>query len=377
MIQRYRVRATWTTSALVLSASLGLTACARDGASGPAAAASDAGVTSEGGQMPVSDTEQAASTSNASVGNSGSTSATSASSSTTTDPAASSGEMRAAQCGDWACFPMPNPEADPARPADYDTSDADVVFDRVTGLLWQKAAPPEQVKADVVETACDEVTLSGFSDWRLPTLMELVSLVDHASDAAAGTLKTADAFADSGPYDFWSSTLVVESNGRWLASLSAGYVDAPSAAANARVRCVRTHEVRATGSEHYTASGTGENGTVLDHWTGLTWHAQATTSEYSFAEAAVYCAGSTLGGGGWRVPSARELITLVDRSSEQALKIDDAFFSGTQRNTWTSSPSRLLNASAWFVDFQLARLDDLMITGGDLVDQKFSVRCVR
>ncbi len=59
------------------------------------------------------------------------------------------------------------------------------------------------------------------------------------------------------------------------------------------------------------------------------------------------------------------------------MKIDSAFFSGTERNTWTSSPSTLLTASAWFVDFRLAKLDDLMVTGGDLIDQKFSVRCVR
>lgn len=272
---------------------------------------------------------------------------------------------------------MPNPDATPPRPADYDTSDPNVVFDRVTGLLWQRAAASEQIKADVAGNACDELALAGFTDWRLPQLMELVSLIDHASDAAPGTVKTTDAFSDSGPYDFWSSSLFGDATGRWLASLSGGYIDAPSAAASARVRCVRTHEVRATGSEHYTASGSGEDGTVRDNWTGLIWHARATASEYSFAEAAAFCADSTLDGGGWRVPSARELITLTDRSSEQDLKIDDGFFSGTERNTWTSSPSRLLNASAWFVDFQLAKLDDLMVTGGDLVDQKFSVRCVK
>lgn len=300
-----------------------------------------------------------------------------ASGATVTDAATSTDGTLATDCGDWACFPMPNPDSTPPRPADYDTTDPDVVFDRVTGLLWQKVAAPTQLEADAVSNACDDLALGGFADWRLPSLMELVSLVDHASDAAPGTLKTTDAFSDSGPYDFWSASRLVGSNGRWLASLSGGYVDAPGAAARARVRCVRTHQARATGSEHYTALGAGESGTVLDAWTGLTWHARATPSEYSFSEAAAYCMASTLDGGSWRVPSARELITLVDRGSAQELKIDDAFFSGTQRNTWTSSPSRLLNASAWFVDFQLAKLDDLMITGGDLVDQKFSVRCVR
>lgn len=282
-----------------------------------------------------------------------------------------------AVCADWACFPIPNANATLPLPPDYDVTDSDVVFDRVTGLMWQTVAAPDRIKAAVVGDQCDELTLAGHSDWRLPRLMELVSLIDHASDTPVGELKTTQAFADSGPYDFWSSSRYGSSSGLWLATLSNGYVDAPSAAASARVRCVRTHEVKATASEHYAASGSGATGTVRDNWTGLEWHAEATPSSYSFAEAATYCETSTVAGGGWRVPNAAELYSLVDLRTESDLKIDAAFFSSNQRNTWTSSPSTAVEGSAWFVDFQLAKLDDLVITGGDLVDQKFSVRCVR
>src|SRR5690606_40739398 len=104
-----------------------------------------------------------------------------------------------AECGDWACFPIPNADATPPRPADYDVSDPDVVFDRVTGLMWQTAAAPDSIKADAVADACEELTLAGYSDWRMPRLMELVSLIDHASAAPAGELKTTQVFADGGP----------------------------------------------------------------------------------------------------------------------------------------------------------------------------------
>lgn len=282
-----------------------------------------------------------------------------------------------ADCGDWACFPIPNPDAVPPLRADYELAEPDVVFDRVTGLMWQTVAGTEKFKADVVMSACDELSLAGYTDWRLPRLMDLVSLIDHASAAPAGQLKTTSAFADSGPYDFWSSSQYGTSSGLWLASLSGGYVDAPSAAASARVRCVRTHEARAVASEHYTASGAGGTGTVRDNWTGLVWQASATASEYTFAEAATYCADSTVDGGGWRVPNAAELYSLVDLRSDAELKIDLQFFAGTERNTWSASPSMLAQGSAWFVDFQLAKLDDLVVTGGDLVDERFSVRCVK
>jgi len=261
--------------------------------------------------------------------------------------------------------------------ADYDVSDPEVVFDRVTGLMWQTVAAAERIKADAVADACEGLTLAGHSDWRVPRIMELVSLIDHASAAAGGELKTTQAFADGGPYECWSVSRYGRSSGLWLASLSGGHVDAPSSAASARVRCVRTHEIRAFSDEHYTASGSGETGTVHDHWTGLEWHAAATASAYSFAEAADYCAASDIDGGGWRVPNAAELYSLVDLRSEDELKIDTTFFSNTQRLTWTSSPHRAQDGSAWFVDFRLARLDDLIVTGGDLIDEKLSVRCVR
>ncbi len=242
--------------------------------------------------------------------------ASAASSDNSSENIGDGGEMMAAECGDWACFPMPNSAANPPRPADYDTSDPEVVFDRVTGLLWQRMAATDDVKAEMASNVCDEITIAGYADWRLPRLMELVSLIDHASDAPAGTAKTTAALSDSGPHDFWSAS-PAGTTGLWLASPSGGYIDAPSAAANARVRCVRTHESRATGSEHYTASGADESRTVRDNWTGLVWQATATGSEHSFAEAQTYCGTSTVAGGGWRVPSARELITLPDRASEE------------------------------------------------------------
>src|SRR5690606_38458105 len=73
-----------------------------------------------------------------------------------------------AECGDWACFPIPNAEAVPPLAADYDVSDPEVVFDRVTGLMWQTVAAAERIKADAFADACEVLTLAGHSDWRVP-----------------------------------------------------------------------------------------------------------------------------------------------------------------------------------------------------------------
>jgi len=94
--------------------------------------------------------------------------------------------------------------------------------------------------------------------------------------------------------------------------------------------------------------------TVKDEKTGLTW--QRTVSQYhSWAEAKLYCQGLTLGGleSGWRLPTRKELETLVDRRVANP-SIDSTAFPDTQASYfWTSTPyagpSPMLNA--WFVNF--------------------------
>jgi len=53
--------------------------------------------------------------------------------------------------------------------------------------------------------------------------------------------------------------------------------------------------------------------TIHDVYTNLFWQRTASTATYSFAGAATYCQGLSLDGiSTWRVPSYKELLTLVD-----------------------------------------------------------------
>ena len=87
--------------------------------------------------------------------------------------------------------------------------------------------------------------------------------------------------------------------------------------------CVASPAHAAAPAGHYVVSGAG---TVLDTKSKLTW--QQAGSLGTFAEAKAYCAqlGSTLGGAGWRLPTFKELLTLLDlsqtKSSSNDLKID-------------------------------------------------------
>jgi hypothetical protein len=54
--------------------------------------------------------------------------------------------------------------------------------------------------------------------------------------------------------------------------------------------------------------------TITDNYTGLTWQRYPAPTTFTFDQAAAYCQGLSLGAysSGWRVPSYKELLTLVD-----------------------------------------------------------------
>jgi Protein of unknown function (DUF1566) len=70
-----------------------------------------------------------------------------------------------------------------------------------------------------------------------------------------------------------------------------------------------------TGNSQYGAFDSS-NTTITDSNTGLTWQRAAPSALVSFTGAQDYCAGIALGGWstGWRVPSYKELLTIVDES---------------------------------------------------------------
>jgi hypothetical protein len=105
--------------------------------------------------------------------------------------------------------------------------------------------------------------------------------------------------------------------------------------------------------------------TIADHYTGLVWERAAPSVQYSFSDAANYCQGLSLNGfGNWRVPSYKELLTLVDENPHFEYEngglvphaIDPQAFPGTAVGTpyWTSSmyPEDPTQSSAYAVDFR-------------------------
>ncbi|MBN2575724.1 MAG: DUF1566 domain-containing protein [Deltaproteobacteria bacterium] len=113
------------------------------------------------------------------------------------------------------------------------------------------------------------------------------------------------------------------------------------------------------------------NGTVYDTRTKLTWQQAVPSTTYTWANAKTYCAGLPLPGTGWRLPTAKELQTIVDES-RSAPSIDTTAFPSTPSTWfWSSSPLAGSSLYAWYVDFfsGFTSVYDLSIA--------YRVRCVR
>lgn len=249
---------------------------------------------------------------------------------------------------EWAHWPMPNPPSTGLpNPASYDTSTAGVVIDKVTGLTWQRAIDQTNTYtwADA-EAYCANLTLAGHGDWRLPSAIELYSLVDYTKFNPA---IDATAFPDTPAVFFWSSSpLVGNSSSAWVVYFDNGHAGNVGISGTGRVRCVRS-----PGADSPAPSYSSANGTVTDKSTKLVWQQKVAPIPYSWSGARTYCASLAIAGGGWRVPSVKELATLVDFKATSSPTIDTTAFPDTPADfLWSSSPLAGSSTSAWVVSFQ-------------------------
>jgi hypothetical protein len=206
------------------------------------------------------------------------------------------------------------------------------VTDMNTSLTWVKD-PGAKMTYDQAVSGASALRLGGFSDWRLPTIQELYSLINFSGVDPTACTTTANCpdlkpFIDTNYFTFQygnpdagerlidaqylSSTpyagpggLVFGVNfadGRLL-----GY---PTQGMTFFVRYVRG--LPGNGTSQMVDNG---DGTLSDQASGLTWMQTDSQQPLSWADALAYCEGlSWAGQEDWRLPNAKELYSIVDTS---------------------------------------------------------------
>jgi hypothetical protein len=274
---------------------------------------------------------------------------------------------------------MPNNPADVANGApnaeSYTDNGDGTVTDNVTGLMWQQSGPfPSLAQPDAI-ASCPTLGLGDHHDWRLPTMIELMSVVAYGSPGAVdGATINATFFPSTPRGDFWSATAPSAASTAWTVSFGNGGYFTREASQHNSVRCVRTASALPAGGRYAVTDGT-----VHDNGTMLTWQRVAPTAQYLWVDARDYCAalGATLDGSGWRLPTIKELITIFDPSqaSTTTADIDATAFPGTiALGYWSAT----LNTSAIPIGSMrsLVNFGGGGVVAGDTGTHNY-VRCVR
>ena len=122
-----------------------------------------------------------------------------------------------------------------AEPADTPPG---TVVDTATGLMWTRETIATDKTWSEAKAAAAAVALGGFTDWRLPTRKELLTLVDDTryNPAIDTTLFQCD------PNRYWSSTVDAGSPSgyAWVVYFNHGSCDLDYQGNQGRVRAVRS-----------------------------------------------------------------------------------------------------------------------------------------
>lgn len=136
---------------------------------------------------------------------------------------------------------MPNPATTGLpNPTDYNINTGQgTVIDNVTKLMWQRSISASSFTWGDAKIYCNGLNLAGFAGWRLPTAIELISLVDFTKPQNTSTID-ADAFPNTPTDWFWTATpLAKVPTSAWIVSFGSGDSSGNDGGAMFRVRCVR------------------------------------------------------------------------------------------------------------------------------------------
>jgi hypothetical protein len=265
------------------------------------------------------------------------------------------------------------------------------VHDNVTCLDWQQEESSTDHTASSATSYCEGLSLGGYDDWRVPTRIEMASIVDWTRSPATDAI-----FSGAGAWHRTGSNwvLTIDQIGAgagtdygWIYNMSYGMTsNAFSAADSGRVRCVRGNgsgegysDKAVPPPNQYTVLSDDD---VQDNYTRLIWQRDGAASGLlSQSEGETYCSNLTLGGSSdWRLPTIKELATLVDEAAVAPAINGDTFsntqYGARQPDTWYWGVGEY-GGDQWAINFDDGFTDVNMQAGAWNTFGPTWVKCVR
>ena len=245
----------------------------------------------------------------------------------------------------------------------------EVVVDSLTGLMWQRMYASGREWSAAV-TYCEDLDYGGHDDWRLPSELELLSIVDNGTiNPSTDTL--AFRGTPSGSFGrFWTSIQqpATEGGARYV-GFTYGQCSYWGQSRGCYVRCVRGgHQGSPEGTfDPFLTVGTVEP-TVIHKTTGLEWQKTFETG-MTWQQSMAYCENLDYAGHtDWRLPNVKELQSLINVETISPCsdfpEMPSVFF-------WSSSTNVYDTVQGWAVAFSSAAVYPYAKT------DTYSARCVR
>ena len=281
-------------------------------------------------------------------------------------PGAACGGQASSSCVGGDCldtriarWPMPNEPASTYNPAKYTSPSANIVHDEVTGLDWQAAVSPPTLAVGMAGY-CETLNVDGVGGWHLPSMLELLSIVDYSrvTNTTGSILPPVFPGAHSGV------------GGATIGSYDRAELDAAqplvgttaneSITGNSYVlRCVRSKSRLPTGPR-YSELVTGE---VTDNYTKLVWQKANAATLSNYASAPSKCPAP------WRLPTIKELFTLLDPTAGSTPYVNQGMFPATKDLYWSQTTQP--NGNKFVVDFFSGKI------AGNSLTNAVALRCVK
>lgn len=224
------------------------------------------------------------------------------------------------------------------------------ITDNITGLIWQKTDGGEMTFENA-QVYCNNLTLGGYSDWRLPNSHELFSILNHGRNhPALDTIYFSNTIAEY----WWSSDRQIDDSSKiWVTNAGGGIGAHPKSETISAGGTKRFHirAVRNSIQNPVVRFRDNNDGTITDLITGLTWQKILNTNIMTWEEALNYCESLTLAGySDWRLPNIKELQSLNNEFLKNP-SLDTNFFKNVfLSNYWSSSTLQGQTPKAWYMN---------------------------